>query len=215
MKQGTVIPIFPLNVVLLPGESLPLHIFEERYKEMIRFCLAEDLEFGVVYTDGNEMRKVGCTAKISKVIKKYDDGRLDILTEGNQRFQINNISDERIYLQASIGYFNDEAEPESLELIELARKGIDLLDEIDKLSSHGEARQEIKELNIETISFLIAASAGIPVHRKQKLLEATSVSERLQNGIKELQTVLNNMHLFSQLKKVIRVPEKKYGFFTN
>ncbi len=98
MHREARIPLFPLEVVLLPHISLPLHIFEERYKLMIGDCLAQDRGFGVVYFDGSELKKVGCTAKIMRVLKRYDDGRMDIITRGEKRFVLKKIFDEKPYL---------------------------------------------------------------------------------------------------------------------
>jgi Lon protease-like protein len=78
MPVEIIIPLFPLGVVLLPEMILPLHIFEERYKTMIGQCLDQDEEFGIVYFNGKKMEEVGCTARILKVLKRYDDGRMDI-----------------------------------------------------------------------------------------------------------------------------------------
>ena len=74
------IPLFPLGLVLLPKMNLPLHIFEERYKLMISECLADSRPFGILYFDGDSIHSSGCTARITEVVERYDDGRMDILT---------------------------------------------------------------------------------------------------------------------------------------
>ena len=102
------IPLFPLGLVLLPGMSLPLHIFEERYKLMIAECLADDNPFGIVLFDGQNIRSVGCTARVVDVIKRYDDGRLDILTRGERRFVISEVIEERLYMEARVTFFEDD-----------------------------------------------------------------------------------------------------------
>ena len=80
------IPIFPLGIVAFPGQRTPLHIFEERYKLMIQRCLDRQLGFGIIYYDGNHLARCGCTAVVTEVIHTYDDGRMDILTTGQDRF---------------------------------------------------------------------------------------------------------------------------------
>ena len=112
MQSETTIPIFPLGLVLMPRITLPLHIFEERYKLMIADCLKEDKEFGIVYYNATDIQTAGCTAKILKIIERYDDGRLDILTRGQQRFRIKEILDRKAYLEARITYFDDERRPD-------------------------------------------------------------------------------------------------------
>jgi Lon protease-like protein len=102
------IPLFPLDVVLFPGTALPLHIFEERYREMVGECLKEDKPFGVVRADGEKMAIVGCTAKIVRVVERYSDGRLDILCEGMRRFEIEGLDESRKFLQADVEFFEDE-----------------------------------------------------------------------------------------------------------
>ena len=83
-----ILPLFPLNVVLFPRAPLPLHIFEERYKQMVAAALEGEGLFGGICTDGGGAARTGCCAKIVKVVKRYDDGRMDILTVGVRRFRI-------------------------------------------------------------------------------------------------------------------------------
>lgn len=102
------IPLFPLNTVLFPGAALPLHVFEERYREMVGECLAEKKAFGVVRADGEQMSIVGCTATIVRIVQRYDDGRIDVLCEGGQRFEIEALDESRSFLQADVEFFEDE-----------------------------------------------------------------------------------------------------------
>lgn len=102
------IPLFPLDLVLFPETVLPLHIFEERYREMVGECLNENKAFGVVRSDGDQMAIVGCMARIVRVLERYADGRLDILCKGAQRFEIEGLDESRKFLQAEVGFFDDE-----------------------------------------------------------------------------------------------------------
>ena len=86
--QPGLLPLFPLQVVLLPGSELPLHIFEDRYKEMIGEAIRNRQEFGVVLANGKGIVNTGCTAMVDKVLRQYPDGRMDILTHGRRRFEI-------------------------------------------------------------------------------------------------------------------------------
>src|SRR5271155_2947163 len=101
-------PIFPLELVLLPGVPLPLHIFEPRYKEMIAECLEQKKRFGIVRASDEGVAEIGCTAEIVSVTKKYDDGRMDILTRGVERFEVIQVNDERDFLRAEISVVEDE-----------------------------------------------------------------------------------------------------------
>jgi Lon protease-like protein len=100
MQEG-LLPLFPLQVVLLPGTQLPLHIFEDRYKQMIGEVLRDKLEFGVVLASEKGLVNTGCTASVDRVLKEYADGRLDILTRGRRRFEILLLNDERTFLRGS------------------------------------------------------------------------------------------------------------------
>jgi Lon protease-like protein len=102
------IPLFPLDVVLFPGAALPLHIFEDRYKEMVAGCVDRDEPFGIVRAQIEGLAVIGCTAKIVKVLQRYPDGRLDILCEGGDRFEIELLDNSRAYLQAEIDDFLDD-----------------------------------------------------------------------------------------------------------
>src|SRR5438067_10273239 len=111
------LPLFPLEVVLLPGVPLPLHIFEPRYKEMITECLDQKKPFGVVRSKKEGIAEIGCTAEIITVTKKYSDGRIDIVTEGRGRFEVMQLNQERSFLQAEVLYLQDEpggAPPEKI-----------------------------------------------------------------------------------------------------
>lgn len=103
------LPLFPLNVVLFPRTPLPLHIFEERYKEMIGEAIESHAEFGVVLAGEKGIVNTGCTAVIEKVLKKYDDGRMDVLAVGRRRFEILMLNDDKSYLRGAVEFFDDEA----------------------------------------------------------------------------------------------------------
>lgn len=215
MKDVTIIPIFPLKLVLLPETTLALHIFEPKYKEMIKYCIDEQVEFGIINSDGQEIEKVGCTANLSKIIKTYEDGRMDILTRGHQRFKINELSEEESYLQASVDYFDDEHELDTPEMVNLAGEGIQLLNDLQQVANRKENFDDLNEVNLKVLSFLIANAPGIQSQRKQDFLEMTLTSERLREGVKDLKKVLENMIFVSQIEKVIKMPEKVNGMYMN
>ena len=103
-----VIPLFPLSLVLLPGMPLPLHIFEERYKEMMSDVIPVEGEFGVVLAKDDGIVNIGCTATVVNVVRKYPDGRLDVVAAGQRRFRIQSLQGEKSYLRAEVEYFDDE-----------------------------------------------------------------------------------------------------------
>src|SRR5260370_17217668 len=107
--QEELLPLFPLQVVLFPRTSLPLHIFEERYKQMMGEVRRGNSEFGVVQAGEKGIVNTGCTATIEKVLKEYPDGRMDLLTVGRRRFEIIMLNDEKPYLRGAVEFFDDEA----------------------------------------------------------------------------------------------------------
>ena len=106
--QQELLPLFPLEVVLFPRTPLPLHIFEERYKEMVGDALENKSEFGVVLAGEKGIVSTGCTASVEKVMKSYPDGRMDILTLGRRRFEIILLNEEKSYLRGAVEFFDDE-----------------------------------------------------------------------------------------------------------
>jgi Lon protease-like protein len=103
-----IIPLFPLSVVLLPSMPLPLHIFEDRYKEMMSEVIPAKGEFGVVFAKDDGIVNIGCTATVERIMRRYDDGRLDLLAIGQRRFQISSLDQEKSFLRAQVEFFNDD-----------------------------------------------------------------------------------------------------------
>src|SRR5271163_1312609 len=101
------IALFPLNIVLYPGATLPLHIFEPRYKLMINHCIAHNREFGVILAGEKGVATIGCTAAITRKLKDYDDGRMDILTQGRTVFRALNLLHEKDYHEALVEFLID------------------------------------------------------------------------------------------------------------
>jgi Lon protease-like protein len=193
---SSLLPLFPLNVVLLPGMPFPLHIFEPRYKEMISECLVRNELFGVVRVREEGVANIGCTAEITRVAKKYEDGRMDILTQGRRRFEILEIDQERSYLRAEIIYLEDEPGPASSAQIERASG---LHGEIMELA--GAQRESPSTVNPEQVSFHLAGSLPLDLDFKQDLLSMKSESERIQAVISCFETILPNLRRTVRARK--------------
>jgi len=185
---AVLIPLFPLDVVLFPSTPLPLHIFEPRYKEMIAECMAQNREFGVVRAMEQRLAEVGCTAEIVTVVKEYPDGRLDLVTEGRQRFELLAVNEERSFLQAEVLIIDDEPGTPSQE--DTAR-AIQLHSELLALAG---ARQDLAAADPAQLSFYLAASLPLDLDFKQKLLSLRTESERLSLLINYLETLIPNLH---------------------
>src|SRR4051812_45679392 len=107
-------PLFPLGLVALPTEVVPLHIFEQRYKTMIGECLEKETEFGIVWLADDGLRPIGCACRITEVLERMEDGRLNILTRGTRAFRVIARQDELPYPAGTIEFLKDhEEEPDS------------------------------------------------------------------------------------------------------
>jgi Lon protease-like protein len=199
MVGKTTIPLFPLEVVLMPSMPLPLHIFEERYKLMIGECLEQKSEFGVVYQKGSDMKKIGCTAKIVQVLRRFDDGRLDIMTQGVNRFVIEGIHEEKPYLQAEVVYFDDKREEGADNLI---ADGIKLLEELDVMTNKKRDYRSLSRMNQKTISFVICYNDVFTMEEKQTFLEIRSTSERITKGVESLRKAVELMQVTEEIKRI-------------
>jgi len=190
------LPIFPLELVLLPGVPLPLHIFEPRYKEMIAECLEQKKPFGVVRASSEGVADIGCTAEIMSVTKKYDDGRMDILARGVERFEVIEVNEDRSFLQAEISVVQDEDEDEDEDAdedgsgkptTEMVTHAVRLHAEIAKLAG---AEPSGPDEQAGNLSFLLAGSLPLDLDFKQSLLSTLSEAKRLQAVVSYLEAIL-------------------------
>lgn len=196
----SLIALFPLDVVLFPGAPLPLHIFEPRYKEMVNECIEKKTSFGMVRARENAVAEVGCTAAILSVNKEYEDGRLDIVTEGKQRFSIIELNHERSFLQAEVTWFDDE-EPAAIPPSDAAT-AIQLHEQL--LDALGQETEEV-EPGASLVSFQLAYELPVDLDFKQAILEMKSEAERLETLIEYYRATI------PKLEKTLRARDKASG----
>ncbi|MCY3823014.1 MAG: LON peptidase substrate-binding domain-containing protein [Nitrospinae bacterium] len=168
------LPLFPLQVVLLPGQRLPLHIFEERYKIMIGECIEDDAPFGVVLVGKNGIHKIGCVARVTQVLEKFPDGRMNILTLGEQRFEVFRIYDNRPYFEGEVSDFHDEEGDDPTELCRMVWNALEK-SESAPLNLPGELLE-----NPFQLSFAVAEVLRLPLREKQSFLGSRSIIWRLK-----------------------------------
>lgn len=169
------IGLFPLSVVLLPMERLPLHIFEERYKELVGECLQAEGEFGLIFADGGGMRATGTRAAVVEVLERFPDGRLNIVVEGRDRFRIVRATSGRSFDTAIIEDLADDEEagvPMEEDLAEC-------LQAYKRLADAAGADPDEFDANAGSVAFQIAAVIDFTPDLKQELLELRSEGERL------------------------------------
>lgn len=171
------IPLFPLNVVLMPGAPMPLHIFEDRYKQMVDECLEGESEFGMVLADDSGTREVGCTARIVELVERYDDGRMLILVEGSRRFKLNNVLTGKPYYVGKVDYLQEDEPGE--EITGLAEECVVLLERVVEAATEGSVDIEI-EAPYRNLSFAIAGRIEFDLETRQQILELATEKERLE-----------------------------------
>ncbi len=170
------LPLFPLGVVLFPGGELPLHIFEERYKEMIGDVMREEIEFGVILATEKGMASVGCTAVVEKVLKQYPDGRMDILARGRRRFEVILLDEAKSYLRASVAFLPDEESDEPSDLVRqrVLSNWVKLM-----MMEHGGLVEEMPADTRPGLSYVVAQLLP-DVEFRQQLLAMNSEKERME-----------------------------------
>ena len=167
------IGLFPLNLVLLPGEQAPLHIFEPRYRELIGECLETGDEFGLVLEDDDGMREVGTRCGVIEVLEHFPDGRLNIVVEGRERFRLLEVTEGRSFATAEVEEVADEGETPSEEEVEAC------LIAYERVVKAADAELEALDHDADSIAFQIAARIDFGTEVKQGLLELRSERERV------------------------------------
>jgi Lon protease-like protein len=192
------IPLFPLNVVLFPGTLLPLHIFEPRYKRMIRDVMASEEPFGVVLSRENGMATTGCTATVRRVVRNYDDGRMDILTLGESAYRIGELHKENEYLEATVELLADDSQtgPPAVakDLITL------FVDCHLLLHESPSADINMDDLADALLSYRIASDLPLELETLQELLETRVEAERRTKLVTRLNQLLPQLVQIQQMR---------------
>jgi Lon protease-like protein len=190
------LPLFPLRLVALPQSAIPLHIFEERYKQMIGLCLAHRTEFGIVLAEENGIVSIGCTVAIEEVLQRYDDGRLDILCRGRRRFEIEYVDEDKDYLRAQVSYFDDD-ESGSTPLLRL--QAISAWEQAKPLLP--DAPEEQPDPALPQLSFLLGDSVP-DLNARQVLLQLRSEEERLKQIVAFFSTYAQRQSQVTHVRRV-------------
>jgi Lon protease-like protein len=166
--------LFPLGIVLLPTEQIPLHIFEDRYQELIGECLSDEREFGLVYADDAGLREIGTRAAVTEVLERFDDGRMNIVVEGRDRFRLLELTEGRSFhtgLVEPVADDQDAADPKDAE------RALELFHRLVELTG---AEVEEPRLEAAQLSFELAGRFEFAPELKQRLLQLTSERRRMQ-----------------------------------
>jgi len=172
------LPLFPLDLVLLPHTNLPLHIFEPRYKEMIGDCLRNGWEFGMLAVQDQSVAAIGCSASVTKVLERFPDGRMNIIVRGQRRFEVLDLNDEKPYLRVKPQFFDDA--PGGLPSPDLLERSMALYGRLKELATI--ETQVIQDIPLSTesqLSYRLIAGVPAELSWQQHLLELRSEIERL------------------------------------
>jgi len=167
-------PLFPLGIVALPHEIVPLHIFEERYKTMIGECLESGSEFGIVWAEDDGVRPVGCAVEIAEVLERMEDGRLNILTRGTRPFRIVERQDDLPYPAGTVEFLGDKEEAADAGTANAAHEAYNVL--VEQATDRTLDQEELDAMS----AYQMAATVDFGLEAKQGLLDLRSENARLR-----------------------------------
>jgi Lon protease-like protein len=166
-------PLFPLGLVALPGELIPLHIFEERYKTMMGACLEAESEFGIVWMSDDGLRDIGCACEIDRVLEQLDDGRMNLLARGTRPFRVIERQGHLPYPAGVIEFVQDKPDTPDADLAASARAAY-----ADLVKRATDREPEVEELG-QLGAYAMAATVDFGLDAKQGLLDLRSENARL------------------------------------
>ena len=167
-------PLFPLGLVALPGELVPLHIFEERYKTMIARCLDEESEFGIVWVADDGLKEVGCACEIAEVLETMDDGRMNLIARGTRPFRVDARQEDLPYPAGCVEFLDDE--PEDLDTSAQADAHGAYAELVEQATDKTPDREELEAMT----AYEMAATVEFGLDAKQGLLDLRSENRRLE-----------------------------------
>jgi Lon protease-like protein len=167
-------PIFPLGLVALPHEYVPLHIFEERYKTMIGECLERETEFGIVWASDDGVRQNGCAVEITRILERMEDGRLNILTRGTRPFRVLEERHDLPYPAAIVEFLHDKEEVRDEATAEAAHAAYRVL--VEQATDNEPDEEELGAMS----AYAMAATVDFGLDAKQGLLDLRSENARLR-----------------------------------
>jgi Lon protease-like protein len=191
-------PLFPLSLVALPSEYVPLHIFEERYKTMMQVCLEGSREFGILWLADDELKEVGCACTIERVLERMDDGRMNLLTRGTRAFRLIERQDHLPYPAGTVEFLDDREEAPDGELAAGARAAY-----AELVEQATDRPPDAEQLAVMT-AFEMAATVDFGHDAKQGLLELRSENARLRLVTRLLRAALKRVELAERAQERAR-----------
>jgi Lon protease-like protein len=173
-QQTSEFPLFPLGIVALPGELIPLHIFEERYKTMMNECLRDESEFGIVWLSDDGLREIGCACKIEQVLERMEDGRMNLLARGTRPIRVVERQGHLAYPAGVVEFVEDREDALDPELVKNAREAYS--DLVKRATDREPDEEELAEMD----AYSMAATVDFGLDAKQGLLDLRSENARLR-----------------------------------
>jgi Lon protease-like protein len=167
-------PLFPLGIVALPTETVPLHIFEERYRKMIEECLQNESEFGIVWLSEQELKPIGCACDIDRVVERMDDGRLNIVARGTRPFRLVERQHELLYPAGIVEFVTEQEEEPDLDAARAARELY--ADLVEQATDRELTPEQLATMD----AYRMAATVDFGIDAKQELLELRSENARMR-----------------------------------
>ncbi|MBN1302356.1 MAG: LON peptidase substrate-binding domain-containing protein [Melioribacteraceae bacterium] len=201
--MNEIIPIFPLNIVLFPDSIYPLHIFEVRYKKMIDRCINNDEYFGIVSKIDYDIAKIGCSVRVTRVIKTYDNGSMDIIVKGYKRFLVESTNLHKDgYLEAVVTPFNDNEYPDFSD--DIFQRAINRLRNIIKKTSIQLSNSFWENLrSAKEKSYKLAEKSGLNLRQQQEILSLASERDRLDYLDDHLKKLENTLDKANTIREII------------
>jgi Lon protease-like protein len=195
-------PLFPLVLVALPSEYVPLHIFEERYKTMIERCLENGQEFGIVWLSDSELKPVGCACEIDRVLERMPDGRMNILTRGTRPFRLVERHDHLPYPAGTVEFLDDSDEQEDEQAAETAHARYAEL--VEQATDSPPDPDQLAQMS----AYEMAASIDFGLDAKQGLLELRSENARLRLAARLFSAAARRLELLERVQAHARANGK-------
>jgi Lon protease-like protein len=191
-------PLFPLGIVALPGELVPLHIFEERYKTMINECVRDEKEFGILWLSDDGLREVGCAMEIEKILERMEDGRINLLARGTRPFRVIERQGHLAYPAGVIQFVEDRPDAVSPELENAAHEAY-----ADLVRRATDREPEIQDLT-EMTAYDMAATVDFGLDAKQGLLDLRSENARLRLVTRLFRAAITRLDLVDRAQERAR-----------
>jgi Lon protease-like protein len=201
-EVSTGFPLFPLGVVALPGELVPLHIFEERYKAMIGECIDSGSEFGIVWLDEDGPRPTGCACEVAQVIERLPDGRMNIVCRGTRPFRLVEQIEHPAYPAGTVEWLDDDDEPPDDEALRAARVAYSQL--VEEATDEPAAADKVETMD----AYAMAATVDFGLDAKQGLLDLRSETARLRLVTRLFRAAVKRLHFVERAQERARSNSK-------